>query len=377
MTNQKAALGATATFSIAVSGAGPMTFQWFENGNPVGITSAPSFTTAPLQASDNGAVFTVTVSNAGGSVNGSSAKLTVTSGATQYAITASAGANGAISPSGTVKVAQGASQVFTITPAAGYVVQGVTVDGQSAGAVTTYTFTDVEAKHTIAATFIAQSSMVNLALHQPTFHSALEADMYSSDYAVDGNLGTRWSSSQDDAAWMTVDLGSVRKLDRVILHWENAYGKAYRIEVSNDNVDWSQPPVYSTTTGDGGTDDLTFTEASGRYVRMQGVLRATGYGYSLYEFEVYDMPPQGPVFATQPQDRTVSVGGTAKFSVTMSGSGPFKYQWRKNGANVAGATKASYTTPPATAADNGSKYDVVVTSGGLSATSSAATLKVK
>jgi beta-galactosidase len=378
MTNQTAAVGATATFSVVVSGAQPMTFQWFENGNQVGLTSVPSFTTAALTTADDQAVFTVTVSNAGGSANGSSAKLTVTTtGTTKYAITASAGANGTIAPSGTVKVAQGANQAFTIAPAAGYLVSDVSVDGASVGAVTTYTFTDVEAKHTIAASFAPVSTMVNLALHQPATSTALEADVYPASAAVDGDaVNTRWSSAKDDAAWITVDLGAVKNVSRVILRWENAYGKSYKIQLSKDNVDWSDT-VFSTTTGDGGIDDIAFPEAAARYVRMQGVLRGTGYGYSLYEFEVYDTAATGLVFATQPQNKSVAVGATARFSVTMSGSGPFTYQWRKNGTKITGATNASYTTPAVTSADNGSKYDVIVKSGGLSATSNTAKLTVK
>src|SRR5439155_12046768 len=45
--------------------------------------------------------------------------------------------------------------------------------------------------------------------------------------------------------------------------------------------------IYSTTTGDGGIDDLTGLSGSGRYVRMYGTLRATQYGYSLWEYEIY------------------------------------------------------------------------------------------
>lgn len=70
-----------------------------------------------------------------------------------YTITASAGSNGSISPSGTVNVNEGASQSFTITPSAGYHVADVLVDGASVGAVTGYTFTNVTAAHTISATF--------------------------------------------------------------------------------------------------------------------------------------------------------------------------------------------------------------------------------
>src|SRR5207244_3605 len=68
-------------------------------------------------------------------------------------ITASAGPHGAISPAGTTSLDCGANQTFTITPDACYHVADVLVDGASVGAVTSYTFTNVTANHTIAATF--------------------------------------------------------------------------------------------------------------------------------------------------------------------------------------------------------------------------------
>jgi hypothetical protein len=70
-----------------------------------------------------------------------------------YTITASAGAHGSITPSGTVSVNYGASQTFSITPSTGYHVSNVLVDGGSVGAVTSYTFTNVAANHTISASF--------------------------------------------------------------------------------------------------------------------------------------------------------------------------------------------------------------------------------
>jgi hypothetical protein len=70
-----------------------------------------------------------------------------------YSINASAGINGTISPSGNVSVLQGGSQFISIIPNAGYQVQDVVVDGVSVGAVTSYTFSNVTASHTISATF--------------------------------------------------------------------------------------------------------------------------------------------------------------------------------------------------------------------------------
>ncbi len=71
-----------------------------------------------------------------------------------YTITATAGTGGRISPSGKVKVIHGANQTFTITPNAGYKIKDVKVDNVSKGAISTYTFRNVTANHTISATFI-------------------------------------------------------------------------------------------------------------------------------------------------------------------------------------------------------------------------------
>lgn len=73
--------------------------------------------------------------------------------AQDYTITATAGANGTISPNGSVTVTEGDSQTFAITPNNGYHIEDVLVDGVSVGAVSTYTFSNVTANHTITATF--------------------------------------------------------------------------------------------------------------------------------------------------------------------------------------------------------------------------------
>ena len=75
-----------------------------------------------------------------------------------FTITASAGDGGSISPRGSVAVAEGADKIFTITPNGGYTIANVKVDEKSVGAVDSYTFTDVNANHTISATFARDSS---------------------------------------------------------------------------------------------------------------------------------------------------------------------------------------------------------------------------
>ena len=124
----------------------------------------------------------------------------------------------------------------------------------------------------------------DLALNHPATASSLQSAAYPASNAVDGNLSTRWSSAFSDPQWLEVDLGSSHSICQVILQWETAYGKAFQIQTSTDNSTWTT--VYSTTTGTGGTQNLTVT-GTGRYIRMYGTTRATQWGYSLWEFQVF------------------------------------------------------------------------------------------
>ncbi|MEY9875124.1 acyl-homoserine lactone acylase PvdQ [Streptacidiphilus sp. MAP12-33] len=132
-------------------------------------------------------------------------------------------------------------------------------------------------------------TIADLALGHTTTASSYQSGFlqptYSPGLVVDGNQGSRWASNWDDNEWIQVDLGARRRVGRVVLDWEKAYGKAYRIEVSDDGQHWTT--VWSTTDGQGGTEDDAFTPVSARYVRMAGESRGTGWGYSLYELGVY------------------------------------------------------------------------------------------
>jgi hyaluronoglucosaminidase len=125
----------------------------------------------------------------------------------------------------------------------------------------------------------------NIALLRPVVASGIEpGTSFTPELAVDGNPTTRWASAYDDASWLQVDLGAATRLGKVVLRWEAAYGSAYKIQVSDDATTWTT--ATEVTAGDGGTDIL-WLDTTARYVRLQGVHRATQYGYSLYEVEVY------------------------------------------------------------------------------------------
>nr|WP_307873097.1 DUF1996 domain-containing protein [Actinoplanes ovalisporus] len=148
---------------------------------------------------------------------------------------------------------------------------------------------------------------------KPTLASSTENGGAPAAAAVDGNTTTRWGSAWSDPQWLRVDLGSTATVSQVKLTWEAAYAKAFQIQTSADGTNWTN--VYSTTTATGGTQTLSVS-GSGRYVRMYGTQRGTGYGYSLYEFQVYGTytstpPTSGPGYVMANPPVTGVVPSTA------------------------------------------------------------------
>jgi hypothetical protein len=167
----------------------------------------------------------------------------------------------------------------------------------------------------------ATCGTTNIALHQPTTASSIQGPAWPASNATDGNLSTRWSSAFSDPQWLEVDLGSTQSICQVVIHWETAYAKAFQIQTSSNNSTWT--PIFSTTTGTGGTQTLNIT-GSGRYIRMYGTVRATMYGYSIFEFQVYAATCTGcdTVTVTNPGSQTSKVGTAVSLQIQASDSAP-------------------------------------------------------
>ncbi|MFJ3328850.1 discoidin domain-containing protein [Streptomyces griseus] len=130
----------------------------------------------------------------------------------------------------------------------------------------------------------AQAAPVLLSQGAAVTASSEENGGTAAGNAVDGDGGTRWSSAFADPQWIRIDLGSPAALSRVELSWEAAHAKSYRIEISADGSNWTT--AYSTTTSAGGNETVNVS-GDARHVRLTGTERATGYGYSLWEFKVF------------------------------------------------------------------------------------------
>ncbi|HWB35547.1 MAG TPA: discoidin domain-containing protein [Rugosimonospora sp.] len=166
----------------------------------------------------------------------------------------------------------------------------------------------------------------NIAQGKPATASSTENATFPASNAVDGNTGTRWSSAFSDPQWLRVDLGQSYNISHVTLNWEAAYATAYQIQTSPDGSTWTT--IYSTTTGNGGTDDLAVT-GTGRYIRMNGTARATPYGYSLWEFAVQGTPGGGggSTLLSQGHPATASSTENATFPASAAVDGNTGTRW--------------------------------------------------
>ncbi|WP_426076110.1 di-heme oxidoredictase family protein [Janthinobacterium sp. PSPC3-1] len=138
--------------------------------------------------------------------------------------------------------------------------------------------------------------------------SPVENPGMSAAMAIDGKSATRWASSFEDGAWIQFDFGAPTAIGYMQLQWENAYGKEYALQTSNDGQNWTQ--VRYVTNGKGGTEEFFNLGVTARHIRLQGVARATQYGYSLLE----------AVFKSPGSDNTLPTAATSALKFPLDGS---------------------------------------------------------
>lgn len=114
--------------------------------------------------------------------------------------------------------------------------------------------------------------------------SSRESASYAAYNAIDGNMSTRWSSAFEDNQWLLIDLGQLRNIYGLMIYWETAYARIYNVQISDDGDTWTT--VHAESNGNGGTDDIDFTEQSIQYIRVNCVTRATQYGSSIWEVQI-------------------------------------------------------------------------------------------
>ena len=104
--------------------------------------------------------------------------------------------------------------------------------------------------------------------------------------AIDGNEGTRWESAQtDDETWI-LNMGQLRIFNTIKILWEGAYAKEFTLYFSNDGENWSELYVETNLT-QAGWQTIDVAKTTAQYIKYHGTKRATGWGQSFFEFQVF------------------------------------------------------------------------------------------
>lgn len=185
-----------------------------------------------------------------------------------YSLVATSSANGTISPSGITIASTGASQTYTITPASGYYINNVTVDGTSVGFVTTYTFTSVSANHTINASFSGPDTIVASAGANGTISSpgtTLVIPGSSKTYTITPGTGYHINNVTVDGT----NVGAVSTYTFSSVNANHTISAAFSINldtiVATAGAHGTISPSGSTVYPYGSSQTYTITPASGYY----------------------------------------------------------------------------------------------------------------
>lgn len=170
----------------------------------------------------------------------------------------------------------------------------------------------------------AIESSDNLALGKKVTASSKEETMAN---VVDGDSKTSWQGAETNDEWIQVDLGTVKAINTVNINWETAFASKYEIQVSTDGETWT---TVKEEVGTKGEVTSTFEAVKARYVRMQGIKRATQYGYCIFELEVYGAnqakaPTITPTSGTYDKAQTVMLSTAVKgaeIKYTTDGTDP-------------------------------------------------------
>ena len=333
--------GQTATFSVTASGTAPLSYQWNKNGTAISGATSSSYTTPAETVSDNGAEFTVVVSNSVGNATSNAAILTVTAAPVAPSITTqpvsrtvTAGQTATFSV-----IASGTSPLSYQWNKNSSAISGATSSTYTTPATTS---SDNGAQFMVTITNSAgaiTSNPATLTVNTPPSITAQPA----SQIVIVGQSAT-----------FSVTATSIAPLS---YQWQKN-----RAAISGATSSSYTTP--GTTTADNGAQfTVVVSNSFGNATSNAAILTVTA-------------APVAPSITTQPVSRTVTAGQTATFSVIANGTSPLSYQWNKNGAAISGATSSTYTTPATTSSDNGAQFTVLVSNTAGSVTSSAATLTV-
>lgn len=330
--NVTVTVGSPATFTVAATGSGTLTYQWKKGATNVG--TGASYTIASTTAGDAGS-YSVVVTDANGSTTSNTVTLTVNT------------------PPPTITTQPSSQTVNVGNPVTFTVV--ATGSGLSYQWKKGATNVGTGASYTIASTTVSDAGNYTVVVSNA-------GGSVTSNIAVLTVIGPPAITTQPGN--QSVVVGSTATFTVVAT---GSGTLTYQWQKNSAPIAGATSASYTTPAtviGDSGSQyRVVVTNSAGSTTSNQATLTVTASAVA-------------PTITTHPASQTVTLGASATFSVAASGTAPFTYQWQKNGGNIGGATGASYTTPGTTLGDNLAQYRVIVTNAGGSATSNAAVLTV-
>lgn len=421
ITAQPAALAVTegdgATFSVSASGSTPLAYQWKRGGADIAGATASTYTLAAATLADNGAAFSVSVSNSAGSVTSTAAALTVNARLVPASITSSP-------QSVTVAELQTVTLTVTASGTAPFTYQWQrSADGATwtdiAGA-TADSYTTAQLVRTDSGT--RYRVIVNNAANQPATSTPAQLTVTADAAVLLATGGT--VSGDNNRIRLEVPPGTllgptrftfspVASLPKLPADYELVPDTAYTIVHEGPGFVPNMPvtvifrsTIVTTVQAVRTTPETRVSRMAlppggsayyvcpdgtdGAIVLLEDIQQGNAKGVLIACVNTPGSnPPSGsttvgqvrpaasvrPDITQQPVDVALTAPGTATFSVTATGRAPLAYQWQRNGIAIAGANSASYSIN-AGAADTGARFSVVVSNAFGSMTSREATVVI-
>jgi len=372
--SQSVIAGNAAAFSVTAGGSTPLSYQWRLDGANLAGATASSFTRNNAQPVDAGN-YAVVITNGLGSVTSSPASLTV-----NFALDASATTGGTVTKSPNLTAyAPNSTITLTATPIAAFPFGGWS--GDASGTVNPLVIT-MTTNLTIVANFVSPVADLIVDNPQATFTGNWATDTAGADkYATNYRTASSSANTASATATFTPNIASAGRYDVFVWFPTIAKGAA-SVPFLVSAADGDTVLNVNQTTGSGGwlllASGKQFAAGTNGYVRLannvgQGgktvVADAVKWLYSV------NQSVAAPTILTQPTNQTIPSGASAAFHVAADGTPPLNFQWRFDGANLAGATNTTLALNAVSATDAGT-YSVVVSNTGGSVTSALATLTV-
>jgi len=331
-------VGQTATFRVVASGTAPLSYQWKKSGNAISGATSDSYATSATTSTDNGATFSVTVTNSTGHADSNSATLTVTTVAAVSVV---------ISPT-SASVASGGTQQFTAT-VTGSSNTSVTWSVQESGGGTVstsglYTAPSSPGTYHVTATSVADNSK----------SAAAEVTVGATTSAWDPHFMVR-----NDGAdyWISVDVDT--DASQVWLKWSGTW-------YSMSQQSWSDTNgqlvfAYSADIPDGTTLALKALSTGGRIAQTQPFT---------FRYATSTTPTLGVSVSISPITASIDAGTTQQFTPTVTGTTNTSVTWTVQESGGGSVSSSGLYTAPSTPGT----YHVVATS--LADTTMSASAKI-